>query len=148
MIQKANNENENRGAGFEYPSKGQQVVKRGRGRPKGSKNKPKFLAQPVENWDEEAVEMTRLGKIEKAKSVSMHRKWQREYIKPQFVLNRKEAYEIFFKYLRSAAGKDALRDLMVKGSPGVGKLNDSSLARYLERTSLLSRYPHEVVIRG
>lgn len=146
MVQDKQNAERGENKNFEFPTPtGQGKIKRGRGRPKGSKNKPKSFVSENVGWDQEAIEMTRLAK---GKSVSMHRKWQREYIKPQFVLNRKDAYEIFFKYLRSAAGKEALRDLMVKGSPGVGKLSDSALAKYLEQTSLLSRYPHEVVIRG
>jgi len=126
------------------------VVKpRGRGRPKGSKNKPKLYAQPSEGWNLQATPEDEKALVAgKARSASAHRKWQRDYIKPQFVLNRKEAYEIFFKYLRSADGKNALRDLITQGSPGVGKLSDSSLAKYLEQTNLLSRYPHEVVIKG
>lgn len=126
---------------------GYQPVKRGRGRPKGSKNKPKFYTQPQEGWDQEAIEM-----LDKAparpRSEAIHRKWQREWVKPQFALSRKEAYEIFFKHLRSSKGKDALKELIVKGSPGVGKLSDSALAKYLEQTNLLSRYPHDVIIRG
>lgn len=118
-----------------------------RGRPKGSKNKPKFFA-PTESWDEEAIEMTKQAKVGKPRSAALHRKWQREWIRPQFTLSRKEAYEIFFKYLRSSPGKSALKDLIIQGSPGVGKLSDNALAKYLEQTSLLSRYPHEVVIRG
>lgn len=122
-------------------------TKRGRGRPKGSKNKPKFYAQPQEGWDQEAIDMTQKKAI-RPRSEALHRKWQREWVKPQFTLSRKEAYEIFFNYLRSTRGKEALRDLIVKGSPGVGKLSDSALGKYLEQTNLLSRYPHEVVIRG
>lgn len=122
-------------------------IKRGRGRPKGSKNKPKLYAQPQEGWDQEAIEMTQKPTI-RPRSEALHRKWQREWVKPHFALSRKEAYEIFFSYLRSSRGKEALRDLIVKGSPGVGKLSDSALAKYLEQTNLLSRYPHEVVIRG
>ncbi len=118
-----------------------------RGRPKGSKNKPKFFA-PTEGWDQEAIEMTQRAKVGKPRSAAYHRKWQREWIRPQFTLSRKEAYEIFFKYLRSSQGKSALRDLITQGSPGVGKLSDSALGKYLEQTSLLSRYPHEVIIRG
>lgn len=126
------------------------VVKpRGRGRPKGSKNKPKFYAQPSEGWSLQATPDDEAALVSgKTRSASAHRKWQRDYIKPQFVLSRKEAYEIFFKYLRSAQGKNALRDLITQGSPGVGKLSDSSLGKYLEQTNLLSRYPHEVVIKG
>lgn len=121
--------------------------KRGRGRPKGSKNKPKFYTQSQEGWDQEAIDMTKKSSI-RPRSEALHRKWQREWVKPHFALSRKEAYEIFFSYLRSARGKEALKDLIVKGSPGVGKLSDSALAKYLEQTNLLSRYPHEVVIRG
>ena len=118
-----------------------------RGRPKGSKNKPKFNV-PTEGWDQEAIEMTQRAKVGKPRSAAYQRKWQREWIRPQFTLSRKEAYEIFFKYLRSAQGKSALKDLITQGSPGVGKLSDSALGKYLEQTSLLSRYPHEVIIKG
>lgn len=118
-----------------------------RGRPKGSKNKPRF-GPPVESWDEEALEMTRTARVGKTRSAAYQRKWQREWIRPQFTLSRKEAYEIFFKYLRSSQGRAALKDFIIQGSPGVGKLSDSALGKYLEQTSLLSRYPHEVIIKG
>jgi hypothetical protein len=125
------------------------VPTRGRGRPKGSKNKSKMFAQPSEGWSLQATPEDEAALVSgKTRSASAHRKWQRGHIKPQFVLNRKEAYEIFFRYLRSAEGKNALRDLITEGSPGVGKLSDSNLGKYLEQTNLLSRYPHEVVIKG
>jgi len=118
-----------------------------RGRPKGSKNKPRFSVS-TEGWDQEAIEMTQRTKVAKPRSAAFHRKWQREWIRPQFTLTRKEAYEIFFKYLRSSQVKNALKDLITQGSPGVGKLTDSALGKYLEQTCLLSRYPHEVIIKG
>jgi hypothetical protein len=82
------------------------------------------------------------------RSAAIHRRWQRDMIKPQFHLNRREAFEVFFKYLRSTKGKTALRDIINQGSPGIGKLTDAQLGKYLEQTNLLSRYPHEVVIQG
>lgn len=126
-----------------------QAAKR-RGRPKGSKNRKTVYAMPDEGWDDEsAVEMTTTATpVGKSRSAALHRRWQREWIRPQFTLARKEAYEIFFKFLRSSKGKEALRKLITNGSPGVGKLTDQQLGKYLESTNLLSRYPHEVVIKG
>lgn len=108
-----------------------------RGRPKGSKGRK----ARQENTDREES----LGKT---RSAAIQRRWQRDWIKPQFHLSRNEATEIFFKYLRSARGKAALKGIIDKGSPGIGKLNDAALGRYLEETNLLSRYPHEVLIEG
>ena len=123
------------------------VKKRGRGRPKGSKNKPKLFApQQQEGWDIEYEKGS--AKISKPKSSRVYKKWQREWIKPQFSLSRKEAYEVFFSFLRSASGKVALKDIIVQGSVGIGKMSDTALAKYLEQTNLLSKYPHEVVIKG
>jgi hypothetical protein len=123
-----------------------------RGRPKGSKNRKSVYMLPDEGWDiDSSVDMatpTATAPVGKAKSAALHRRWQREWIRPQFALSRKDAYEIFFKFLRSAKGKDALKKLITNGSPGVGKLTDAQLGKYLEQTNLLSRYPHEVVIKG
>lgn len=124
-----------------------------RGRPKGSKNRKSVYMLPEEGWDTEgSIEMVAptatAAPVGKARSAALHRRWQREWIRPQFSLTRKDAYEIFFKFLRSAKGKEALKKLITNGSPGVGKLNDVQLGKYLEQTNLLSRYPHEVVIKG
>lgn len=117
-----------------------------RGRPKGSRNKPKLFAQPEEGWAPQYEPARRPAA--KPRSGRMYRKWQREWIKPQFVLTRKEAYDLFLNFLRSIGGKDALREMIVQGSPGVGKLNDVALGKYLEQTNLLSRYPHSVVVKS
>lgn len=119
--------------------------KRGRGRPKGSKNKPKLFTPMTEGWKTEGA--SEAQPVAKPRS-GIYRKWQREWIKPQFALSRKEAYDLFLNYLRSVAGKPALKELIVEGSVGVGKLSDSALGKYLEQTNLLSRYPHEVVIKN
>lgn len=107
---------------------------RGRGRPKGSKNaRPAAL---TEGWSHD-------------KTSTYTRKWQRtDKIRPQFAVTRKDATEILFDYLRSVRGKEALRDLIVSGTPGIGKLSDAALGKYLEMTGLLSRYPHDVIVRG
>lgn len=107
-----------------------------RGRPKGSKSRRGMTKQETE------------VSVGKPRSAAIQRRWQREWIKPQFHLSRNEAHDIFFKYLRSARGKTALKDIIEKGSPGIGKLNDTQLGKYLEETNLLSRYPHEVLIQG
>lgn len=115
-----------------------------RGRPKAR--------YAYEGWDQGSdgqedadVEPAKVGK---PRSAAIHRRWQRDMIKPQFHLSRKEAIEVFFSYLRSSRGKDALRNIINQGSPGIGKLSDAQLGKYLEQTNLLSRYPHEVVIEG
>lgn len=122
------------------------VKKRGRGRPKGSKNKPKLFAPQREGWDIQYDKGE--AKISKPKTVRGYRKWRQEMIRPQFALTRNDAYEIFFEYLRSASGKIALKDIIVQGSAGIGKMSDAALSKYLEQTNLLSRYPHEVVIKS
>lgn len=110
-----------------------ETIRRGRGRPRGSKNKTKFL---TEGWSHE-------------KTSTYTRKWQRvQKLKPQFSLTRKDAYEILFSYLRSVKGKAALKEILISGTVGVGKLSDTSLGQYLEKTNLLSRYPHDVIIKG
>lgn len=141
----------------------QEKKPRGRkgGRPKGSKNKPKGLPPfPTgDNWAAHAIPVDTAPApeappiegapkgIEKPRSSTLYRRWQRGWIKPQFAISRNEAYEVFLKYLRSTNGKSALREVIVNGSPGIGKLSDAALAKYLEKTNLLSRYPHEVVIK-
>ena len=118
-----------------------QPVKRGRGRPPGSKNKPKapIYAPEQEGWFNTSAQ---------ARGVMHQKKWQREFIRPQFVLTRKETTDIFLKFLKSNDGKTALVDLVFDGFPGIGKLSDASLGKYVERTGLLSRYPHDVIIKG
>jgi hypothetical protein len=114
--------------------------KRGRGRPPGSKNKPKgFVEDQREGWF--------AGPSGKAPAM-LQKKWQREYIKPQFVLSRQDTLDLFLRYLKSTEGKVALSDILNEGFPGLSRMNDSSLAKYLEKTSLLSRYPHDVIIKG
>lgn len=118
-----------------------------RGRPKGSKNKPKFDF----GVSPELVEAREEGwsiKLGKAKSVAAHRKWQRDYVLPQFVLSRKQAQELLLKFLRSKPGKSALTTVIAEGFVGIKKLPDVKLGEFLVNTNLLSRYPHEVVIRG
>lgn len=106
---------------------------RGRGRPKGSKNKRPLMA---EGWSHE-------------KTSAYTRKWQKvDKIRPQFSVSRKDATEILFDYLRSVRGRTALRDMIVNGSPGIGKLSDVALGKYLELTGLLSRYPHDVIVKA
>lgn len=109
-------------------------------------------SQPVlpspDGFEDESETEDAATAVKRPRSTALHRKWQREWLKPQFTLSRKEAYEIFFKYLRSAQGKSALMDIVKQGSPGVAKLSDNALGKYLEQTNLLSRYPHEVIIRG
>lgn len=106
---------------------------RGRGRPKGSKNKRPML---TEGWSHE-------------KTSTYTRKWQKvDKIRPQFSVSRKDTSEILFDYLRSARGRGALKDLIVNGTPGIGKLSDSALGKYMEMTGLLSRYPHDVIVKG
>lgn len=130
------------------------------GRPKGSKNKPKFFLPQQEdqqNWaahaipaDTQPIEVIETGKaddIARPRSSTMYRRWQRSWIRPQFTISRKEAYDVFIKYLRSTGGKNALTEVIVNGSIGIGKLSDAALAKYLEKTNLLSRYPHEVIIK-
>lgn len=119
---------------------------RRRGRPAGSKNKPKFVL-PAEDWANETQNADGPGVTGRKRSHAIHRRWQRDWIRPQFVLSRKEAFEIFMKYLRSASGKVALRDMILKGNVGIEKLSNPQLGKYLEHTNLLSRYPHDVVIK-
>lgn len=105
------------------------------------RGRPRKQRQEQEGWSDEAP-------VSRPRSAAMHRRWQRDMIAPKFHLTRKEALEVFFKYLRSTRGKEALRKIIAGGSPGIEKLNDGQLGRYLEQTNLLSRYPHEVLIQG
>lgn len=124
-------------------------VKRGRGRPPGSKNKPK--TPPVEDRaysdQEEGWNVSATPEIGRKPSMVLRRKWQREWIRPQFAISRKEVLELFTRYLRSSQGKKALQEVLMDGFSGM-KLSDGALGKYLEKTHLLSRYPHEVVIKG
>lgn len=121
-----------------------------RGRPKGSKNKPKFglMSVPQEYSDvrQEGWEVTK--KIGRPKSIAAHRKWQRDFVLPQFVLSRKQAQDLLLKFLRSKPGKAALSAVINDGFVGIKKLPDIKLGEFLVSTSLLSRYPHQIVIRG
>lgn len=129
--------------------------KRRPGRPKGSKNKPKYGFVPVErqaNLEEGwgyAPPTPKAHKTFKAKSLAAHRKWQREtWALPQFVMSRKNAQELLVKYLRSKPGRNALITLVTDGFTGIGKMPDGKLGEFLVSTNLLSRYPHEIVIRA
>lgn len=120
-----------------------------RGRPKGSKNKPKFgyVASPeYTDTRQEGWEATK--KMGRPKSIAAHRKWQREWVLPQFVLSRKQAQDLLLKFLRSKPGKSALSAVINDGFVGIKKLPDVKLGEFLVSTNLLSRYPHQIVIRG
>lgn len=117
-----------------------------RGRPKGAKNKPKFGYLPSAQPREEGWEITK--RIGRPKSVAAHRKWQRDFVLPQFVLSRKQAQDMLLKFLRSKQGKPALAAVINDGFVGIQKLPDEKLGQFLVSTNLLSRYPHEVVVRG
>lgn len=67
---------------------------------------------------------------------------------PQFVLSRRQAQDMLLKYLRSKPGKAALLSVIEDGFVGLSKLPDNKLGEFLVSTNLLSRYPHEIVIRG
>lgn len=117
------------------------VVIRKRGRPKGSKNRT-YRRPREEGWGNGGRMFGR------AKSVAAHRKWQREWVLPQFVMSRKQAQDLLVKFLRSKAGKPALSSLVSEGFAGLSKMPDNKLGEFLVSTNLLSRYPHEVVVRG
>ncbi len=124
-----------------------------RGRPKGSKNKPKFGYIPTPDDTDEVSQVRQEGwevtkRIGRPRSTAAHRKWQREWVLPQFVLSRKQAQDILLKYLRSKPGKVALSTVIGDGFVGIKKLSDVKLGEFLVNTSLLSRYPHQIVIRG
>lgn len=101
------------------------------GRPKGSGRKAR---------EAEAAEIA-LGK-----SKAAYRKWQRSHVKPQFTLSRGDANDLLLKFLRSRQGRGALKAIIKDGFKGIDKLADDKLARYLEESNLLSRYPHEVLV--
>lgn len=133
------------------PQKSQerQIKKQRRGRPKGSKNRPKFGFSPAPRGTREEGWTTSTGKVfGKPKSLAAYRKWQREWVLPQFVLSRKQAQDMLVKYLRSKPGKAALTAVVIAGFPGLSNLPDNKLGEFLVSTNLLSRYPHEIVIRG
>lgn len=144
MVNTTTHKIENLPAGFPGAT---QPVKRGRGRPKGSKNKPKFFTPDQEPAQEGWIKREKEAEIGKKPSTAVRRKWQRDWIRPQFALSRKEALELFVRYLRSSQGKIALREIINEGFVGISKLPDTSLGKYLEKTNLLSRYPHDVVIK-
>jgi hypothetical protein len=117
---------------IETPKRGRRPgVRRGPGRPR--------KVDLVEN----GADVTPIGL---KKSQIAYRKWQRSVVKPQFALSRQDAVDLLFKHLRSRAGKSALKAIVMKGFAGIGKLKDQDLAKYLEESALLSRYPHTVVI--
>ena len=118
---------------------------RRRGRPRGSKNKPKVAHSQIPAR-EEGWEITK--KIGRPRSLAAHRKWQRDFVLPQFVLNRKQAQDLLVKYLRSKPGIGSLTTIISDGFTGTSKMTDAKLGEFLVGTNLLSRYPHEIVIRG
>jgi hypothetical protein len=125
------------------------TIKRGRGRPPGSKNKPKVPPAEFSSHErEEGWSFEAAPDISKKPSVALRRKWQREWIRPQFAISRREVLELFVRYLRSTQGKKALQEILMDGFTGISKLSDGALGKYLERTHLLSRYPHDVIIKG
>lgn len=116
-----------------------------RGRPRG--RKPRGFGnlqgmQPREDYG------TKLRITGRPKSLAAQRKWQRDWVMPQFVLSRKQAHDMLLKYLRSKPGKGALTQVIEDGFIGLSKLPDNKLGEFLVSTNLLSRYPHEIVIRG
>jgi hypothetical protein len=121
-----------------------------RGRPKGSKNRPKYGFIPTygeaEAPRQEGWEITK--RMGRPKSIAAHRKWQRDWVLPQFVLSRKQAQDLLHKFLRSKPGKAALAAVINDGFVGIKKLPDVKLGEFLVSTNLLSRYPHQIVIRG
>lgn len=122
-----------------------------RGRPKGSKNKPKFGYIPTLEDEQpaprqEGWEVTK--RMGRPRSIAAHRKWQRDWVLPQFVLSRKQAQDLLLKFLRSKPGKAALTSVINEGFVGIKKLPDVKLGEFLVNTNLLSRYPHQIVIRG
>jgi len=126
-----------------------QPGKRGRGRPPGSKNKPKVELQEPQQEGWFKVQRTAKVSPPQTKGTILHqKKWQRDLVKPQFVLTRDDTTEIFLQFLKSSAGKKALTDLVFDGFPGIGKLSDASLGKFVEHLGLLSKYPHDVIIKG
>lgn len=128
----------------------QETAPRRRGRPKGAKNKPKvaFAPEVQEYSDVKKEGWEVVKKMGRSKSIAAHRKWQRDWVLPQFVLSRKQAQDLLIKYLRSKPGKSALTVVLTDGFVGIKKLSDIKLGEFLVTTSLLSRYPHQIVIRG
>lgn len=121
-----------------------------RGRPKGSKNKPKygFIPKYEDQQPARAEGWETTKRMGRPKSIAAHRKWQRDWVLPQFVLSRKQAQDLLHKFLRSKPGKVALAAVINDGFVGIKKLPDVKLGEFLVSTSLLSRYPHQIVIRG
>lgn len=117
-----------------------------RGRPRGRKNRGLNISgmQPSGRGEYS----TQLRITGRPKSLAAQRKWQRDWVMPQFVLSRKQAQDMLLKYLRSKAGKNALAQVIEDGFVGFSKLPDNKLGEFLVGTNLLSRYPHEIVIRG
>lgn len=111
---------------------------RRRGRPRGSTNRTRRMPG-------EGASLKITGR---PKSLAAHRKWQRDWVMPQFVVSRRQAQDMLLKYLRSKPGKGALSKVIDEGFVGLSKLPDNKLAEFLVSTNLLSRYPHEIVIKG
>lgn len=115
---------------------------RRRGRPRGRKNQFARLAGSSAEYGA-ALKVTG-----RPKSLAAHRKWQRDWVMPQFVISRRQAQDMLLKYLRSKPGKASLLAIINDGFVGLSKLPDTKLAEFLVSTNLLSRYPHEIVVRG
>lgn len=105
------------------------------GRPKGSKNKVKA-----------AVALDQNGDLQGTRSTAIYRKFQRSWVKPQFAITRGEATALLTRFLRSKKGRSVLHQVICDGFRGIDRLSDDQLAKYLQNSNLLSRYPHEVVI--
>lgn len=116
-----------------------------RGRPRGRKNRGFGNLQDMQPRADYGTKLRITGR---PKSLAAQRKWQRDWVMPQFVLSRRQAHDMLLKYLRSKPGKAALTQVIEEGFVGLSKLPDNKLGEFLVSTNLLSRYPHEIVIRG
>lgn len=121
----------------------QREQRRPRGRPRGRKPRGFGNYQGAQTSTHATLKITG-----RPKSLAAHRKWQRDWVMPQFVLSRRQAQDMLLKYLRSKPGKSALLSVIEDGFVGLSKLPDNKLGEFLVSTNLLSRYPHEIVIRG
>lgn len=138
------NNNENRNV-EQHDDSGFPVERPRRGRPKGSKNR---IFGELPHTRAEYGSGTQLRIKGRPKSLAAQRKWQRDWVMPQFVLTRRQAQDMLVKYLRSKPGRTALGQIIENGFVGLSKLPDNKLGEFLVGTGLLSRYPHEIVIRG
>ena len=116
-----------------------------RGRPRGRKNRGFGNVPGIQPRDDYGTKLRITGR---PKSLAAQRKWQRDWVMPQFVISRRQAHDMLLKYLRSKPGKAALTQVIEDGFVGLSKLPDNKLAEFLVSTNLLSRYPHEIVVRG